>query len=60
MKKYVSSMCMIGLLTAIVTGCAGEDPAKKPGFDEKAFSDPTNVKMGADAPATTANPSPNP
>jgi len=53
-------MCMIGLLTAFVTGCGAEDPAKKPGFDEKAFSDPTNVKMGADAPATTANPSPNP
>jgi hypothetical protein len=53
-------MCMVGLLTAVVTGCAGEDPAKKPGFNEKAMSDPTSVKMGAEAPATTANPSPNP
>ena len=60
MKKYVSSMCMVGLLTAVVTGCAGEDPAKKPGFNEKAMSDPTSVKMGAEAPATTANPGPNP
>lgn len=53
-------MCMIGLLTAFVTGCGGEDPAKKPGFDEKALKDPGMVKMGSGAPTTSANPAPNP
>jgi len=60
MKKYVSSMCMIGLLTAFVTGCGGEDPAKKPGFNEAALKDPTSVKMGSGGPTTSANPAPNP